>query len=180
MRIKRIILFLVLAIFLLSSGAYYVYNHSRRNFYTITANEAYRSAQLNKDQLEYYIRKYKIKSILNLRSKRPDKDWYKDEIRFCRDHDVVYYNVGLLPEQPPSEILFERLMVVFKNAPRPILIHCRAGADRTGLVSAIWKIVIDKEPKSKAARQLSLKYHYFPIGKIASFDKFLREFDIEN
>jgi protein tyrosine/serine phosphatase len=167
-------------IFFLSSTVHYLYNFNRGNFYAITADEAYRSAQLNKDQLEYYIKKYKIKSILNLNSKRPDKDWYKDEIRFCLDNDVAYYNVGMLPDQPPNKILLEKLMLVLKDAPRPILIHCRKGSDRTGLVSAIWKMVIDKEPKSEAARQLSLKYLYFPIGNGAILGRFLKEFNVED
>jgi protein tyrosine/serine phosphatase len=45
---------------------------------------------------------------------------------------------------------------------RPILIHCKAGADRSGLISALYKLLIKKRPPEEAATQLSFRYGHFP------------------
>jgi undecaprenyl-diphosphatase len=59
--------------------------------------------------------------------------------------------------------------------PRPVLIHCKQGADRTGLVAAMWKVIVDKEPKSEARKQLSPIFFHFPICRTASLDRFFKK-----
>jgi len=167
-------------VILLAAAVYYFYNLTRGNFYVVTPNEAYRSAQLDKKQLEYYINKYHIKSILNLRDENYEKNWYTDEVQICKKDNVMFYNIPLLSVRAPSQDAVKELMKVFKAAPRPVLIHCKSGADRTGLVSAMWKISVDKEPRTKALRQLSLKYFHVPVGKTSTLDQFFKGWDPEN
>jgi protein tyrosine/serine phosphatase len=157
--------------FVLVTGAYFEYNFKTGNFHTITTGEAYRSAQLNKDQLEYYTNKYKIMSILNLRGKEPESKWYKDELAISDARHIAHYDIAMsaLSEPAPKDI--EEMINIFRSAPRPILIHCLGGADRSGLAAAVWKKVIDKEPKARAARQLSLRYGHLPFGKTKVMDK---------
>ena len=61
------------------------YVKEQGNFHPITPGEAYRSAQLDKDELEYYIRKFGIQSILNVRGKKNGESWYMEEIETCRN-----------------------------------------------------------------------------------------------
>ena len=75
MRLKLFIASLILILVL--AGGYIFYVLDQGNFHAITEGEAYRSAQLRGDKLEYYIRRYNIKSILNLRGTNPDSDWYR-------------------------------------------------------------------------------------------------------
>ena len=170
-----LILALVLAV-----GVYWEYNFKAGNFHTVTAGEAYRSAQLDKEQLEYYSDKYKIMSILNLRGKEPDSVWYKDELEVSNTRNIAHYDVALSALSEPSDKDIAEILEIFKTAPRPILIHCLGGADRSGLVSAIWKRVIDKEPKSQAARQLSLLCGHLPFGKTRVMDKYFEQFGTVN
>ena len=44
---------------------------------------------------------------------------------------------------PPPESL-RALLAAFDAAPYPIIYHCQAGADRTGLVSAIYAAIYEK------------------------------------
>ena len=53
----------------------------------------------------------------------------------------------------------QKLINIVKNAKKPILIHCKAGADRTGLVSALYLYSIGDK---NALKMLSLKYGHFP------------------
>jgi len=57
------------------------------------------------------------------------------------------------------------------------LIHCQSGADRTGLAAAIWKVIVDNDPKSDAEKQLSIFFGHLPIGKTAAMDRFFQNWN---
>ena len=149
------------------------------NFHAITEGEAYRSAQLDLDEFEYYLKKHNIRSIVNLRGGNPTKPWYREEIRFCDENNIAHYDISLSSDKGPSQGDVRRLMEIFSTAPRPVLIHCLAGADRSGLVAAMWKVVVDKEPRVTAAKQLSLFFGHLPFGKTAAMDRFFHKWNPE-
>jgi len=169
----------IIVLFSLLFVGYQVYMNEQGNFHAITEGEAYRSAQLDLDEFEYYIKKYNIRSILNLRGENPAKPWYKEEITFCDANKIKHYDISLSSSKAPSQEDVRKLMEIFKNAPRPVLIHCLAGADRSGLVAAMWKVIVDKEPKSEAEKQLSLFFGHLPIGKTAAMDRFFQSWNPE-
>ena len=142
--------------------ARYVYVKEIGNFHEVSKGMVYRSAQLDRDQLLEYMNKYGIKSILNLRGKKEDKQWYKDEMEVAGTKGVVIVSFRLSPEKiiPPSVIA--EIIDLMKKAPKPILVHCKAGADRSGLVAAVWKLAVEKLPPKEAHKQLSLYYGHVP------------------
>lgn len=154
-------LFLIIALLLAGRS---IYLDEQGNFHAITEGEAYRSAQLDKEDLEYYVKKYGIKSVINLRSEHPGDKWWKEEKETCKRLGVSYFNVGMSARKSPKPKRLEKLLTLFNEAPRPVLIHCRAGADRASLAAAIWKLVVNNEPKSEAKKQLSIIYSHIPIG----------------
>jgi undecaprenyl-diphosphatase len=95
----------------------------------------------------------------------------------CAKLDVTHYDVSLSSDHELTEAEVRQLLDIFNTAPRPILIHCQAGADRSGLVAAMWKVVVDKEPKDLAAQQLSLRYGHFPIGETTAMDRFFEKWN---
>ena len=48
------------------------------------------------------------------------------------------------------------------QAPKPILIHCESGADRTGLVSALYRLSRG-QPLAVAEQELSPRYGHFTV-----------------
>ena len=178
--IKRRIRVICLAgvLLLLPATGYYVYEKCTGNFHAITANEAYRSAQLNKKQFEHYIKRYSIKSVLNLRGKNLNDQWYKDEINICEILGVAHYDIELSAGREPTDEETRILLETFYSAPRPILIHCQAGADRSGLVSAMWKFAVDKESKSQAGKQLTFLYGHLPFGRTQAMNRFYERWHI--
>jgi undecaprenyl-diphosphatase len=164
----------IVVFLLVSAASYFVYIKEQGNFHPITPGEAYRSAQLDRDELEYYIKKYNIKSIVNLRGEHPDEPWYKEEKEVSSMHKIQHYSIPLSSSREPDEAVIRQLVEIFKNAPRPVLIHCQAGADRSGLAAAIWKVVVDNQPKPEAEKQLSLFYGHLPIGKTTAMDNFFQ------
>ena len=167
----------IFLLLLLSSASYYFYIEEQGNFHPITYGEAYRSAQLDGDEFEYYIKKYNIQSIVNLRGKNPGDSWYREETNISAEHNIKHYDISLSSSRGPAEEDIRRLVQIFKSAPRPVLIHCQAGADRSGLAAAIWKVVVDKEPKLEAEKQLSIFYGHLPIGKTSALDHFFQNWN---
>lgn len=167
----KFITVVLLSLFILTAG-YYLYMEEQGNFHPIIPGEAYRSAQLDRDELEYYIKKYNIKSIVNLRGKNPDAPWYIEELEVSTEQNVKHYDIALSASCEPTDEEVRQLMEIFKSAPRPILIHCQGGADRSGLAAAMWKVMVDKEPKSEAGKQLSVLYGHIPMGKKKAMDHF--------
>jgi protein tyrosine phosphatase (PTP) superfamily phosphohydrolase (DUF442 family) len=169
---KAKLLFIILTAVLFLPASYFIYMEEQGNFHTITPGEAYRSAQLDGDELQHYIRKYNIKSIINLRGKRTGRSWYQEELLVSKQFDCRHYDLSISPDKSPSPEQVKKLLHLFETAPRPVLLHCKAGADRSGLAAALWKAVVDGAPKKLAGKQLSLRFGHFPIGPTSALDAF--------
>ncbi|MBF0606837.1 MAG: tyrosine-protein phosphatase [Candidatus Magnetobacterium sp. LHC-1] len=169
---RRITLYADVTLLYILLWSYMGYAMSAGNFHAITPGKAYRSAQLNQEQLHYYTGKYKIASILNLRGKNPGMQWYVDELNFSNTHNIAHYDVALSSSREPAATDVATLMRIFDQAPRPILIHCWGGSDRSGLVSAMWKVAVENEPKAQAKLQLSILYGHLPFGDAVAMDRF--------
>ena len=55
-----------------------------------------------------------------------------------------------------------RISALLRSAPKPVLIHCQSGADRSGLVAALYEYTIAARPLEEAQEQLSLLFGHFP------------------
>ncbi len=132
------------------------------NVHTVAKGQLYRSAQLGDTHLTEVVREYGIKSILNLRGEGAGQDWYDDEITTSKTLDVKHYDYGIWASSEPSAKQIRDLIAILRSAPKPLLIHCQSGADRSGLVAALYVAAIEKRPADEAAQQLSLLYGHFP------------------
>lgn len=145
------------------------------NFHKVD-NNIYRSSQLFGFNMKYYIDKYHIKSILNLRDDI-DNSMYRNEVAFSKIEHISYYPFGIDDRKIVSKEKMNKIVEILKNAPKPLLIHCKMGADRTSLAVALYleSIKKDKNPK----RGFSLLYGHFPyfgsktIAMDKSFDNFI-------
>lgn len=58
----------------------------------------------------------------------------------------------------------------------PILIHCKSGADRAGLMSVFYMHFIEQQPLEQAVKQLSIKYGHFRWADTGKLDFFFDAF----
>ena len=137
------------------------------NFRTVQKKQLYRMGQPDKSTLIETIADYEIKTVINLRGENPDADWYKEELEAVQQTGVHHINIRMSSKRIPRRSQLLKLIHSFENSPRPILVHCAAGIDRTGEASAMW--VLDQMGKSKkeALKMLSAKYFYFEKFKPA-------------
>lgn len=60
-----------------------------------------------------------------------------------------------------------QLATLLRDAPKPLLIHCRSGSDRTGLASAIYLNQVANIDQETAERQLSLRFGHIGIPLVS-------------
>lgn len=137
------------------------------NWHVVVPNEFYRSAQLSESELQTAIDRYGIKTIINLRNKCPWESWYRDEACVSEQRHVKLIDLYFSAYLPPSPQELQKLWQAFETAPRPILIHCRRGADRTGLASSLAMAHYDdKQPLDISLQQLSVRAGHLGLGRV--------------
>lgn len=108
------------------------------NFHEVEKDRFYRSAQPTEEQMTRWIWRYQIQTVVRLRN----GDWSDDHYRASReptiDAGIDFVAIPLSARRFPSRDSLIQLCDVLDQARYPILVHCWAGADRTGLVSAIY------------------------------------------
>ncbi len=138
-------------------------NSGCANFAQVT-DDLYRSAQPTAEQVAEWSIRYGLGSVVDLRGYHPT---WPEQIAVrgtCEILGVEWYNVRMSARRAPSPGEVAQLREVFRVARRPILIHCRAGADRTGLAVAIYLILWEGLPPEQAVnRALSLRYGHLSL-----------------
>ena len=64
----------------------------------------------------------------------------------------------------------DEIIQTLREAPKPVLIHCKAGSDRTGLISALYCLTLKGETPAQADRELSVWYGHIPLTKTIAMD----------
>jgi len=157
-RTVKIVLFLVCFCLL---GAW-IYRMSvfrpAKNFHVVEENKFYRSAQLSGDELEEVVKQYGIKTVINLRGKQEGEWWYDDEAATLARLGVRHENIGFSTEHVQTPENWRQFHEILETAERPILVHCRSGADRTSEASAVYVMDYMGKSRQEALEQVSLKY----------------------
>ena len=145
-----------------SIGSYWGAVQYNGNFHVVTQGAFYRSAQLDKDELETAVRSRGIRAILNLRGAHPGEAWYDDEVAVSKALGVAHFDYGLSAYRFVTDNQIADVLGILRDAPKPLLVHCKSGADRTGLVSALYRFAVEGKGANEADQQLTLIYGHFP------------------
>ena len=122
----------------------------------------YRSKQLDGDQLAVLLQDKGIRTVINLRGGTIEDSWYRDEVAAVASAGARLIDIPLLETVAPDQEQLARLLDALQHAPTPLLIHCKAGADRAGLAAALYELVVAGKPALEASGQLSFAYGHFP------------------
>ncbi|MGE4607913.1 MAG: sulfur transferase domain-containing protein [Myxococcota bacterium] len=132
-----------------------------QNFHPVVDGKIYRSAQLDAEDLESRAAEFGLASVVAVRPARPNKEWYTAEQSGTKKLGLSLVNVGLNADRMPSRQLLKALVGALDSAPRPMLLHCRAGVERSGLAAAV-ALLLDGESVESARGQFSLRYGFHP------------------
>ncbi|SIQ95240.1 Protein tyrosine/serine phosphatase [Rhizobium sp. RU35A] len=169
--LRRIAAHLLLVLVFISAllGAYFGFLQLTGNFAPVIAGEVYRSAQPTPADLRRYVERYGIRSVINLRGRNDGNGWYDREVDASRRLGVQHIDFAMSARKSLDRAEMEQLIEVMRNAPKPVLIHCNAGADRSGLASALYLAAIAGQPQALAARQLSFYFGHIPVPVRAEY-----------
>jgi protein tyrosine/serine phosphatase len=125
------------------------------NLHRLGSN-AWRSAQPAPHQIRH-IARLGVRTIVNLRGPRWCGSYWLEQ-RACHRHGIrlIDYQVRSRAAPTREEILGARDLL--RSIEGPVLLQCKSGADRAGLVSTIYMIAVEGLPVEEAQRQLSLKF----------------------
>ncbi|AMV72426.1 dual specificity protein phosphatase family protein [Desulfuromonas carbonis] len=138
-----------------------------KNFHRLD-DRVYRSAQPDEAGFAE-LKSLGITHILNLR------EFHRDAAADITG--LTFYRVPMAAGSITTEQVVEALRIIHQSE-GPILVHCWHGSDRTGLVSAMYRIVFQGWDKEAAIRELTeggYGFHAFWYGNIP---RFIRDADI--
>jgi protein tyrosine/serine phosphatase len=146
----------------LSAAGWVGYLFETGNIHTVIPGRLYRSAELSRDGFERVIKHFHIRTVINLRGANPEHSWYQSELAAARITGARHIDLRLSATHAPSAAERDEIRAALADATPPILIHCQSGADRSGLVAALYEYWIAKRPAAQAGAQLSFRYGHFP------------------
>ena len=116
-----------------------------------------------------------IKNILNLRGPRSVGTWQL-EAEACAKHGLRLYDFTARSRAAPDKEMLHDAKALFDSLEGPSLMHCKSGADRAGLMSALYMLVIKQVGARDALAQLSFKYLHVKQAKTGLLDAFLASY----
>ncbi len=110
------------------------------NFHWIVPGEAARSAQAYAGFLGPFLTRHGIRAVINLRGPNPRYGWWRYETRVSAERGAAHLDVMLDSRSLPTRAMLGRLFDAFDTAPRPFLVKCSGGQDRTSLAAALYLV----------------------------------------
>lgn len=150
-------LILLLSAITTASGYWLLVRFVFFNFHEVVAGQVYRCAQPSPAFLEKTVREKGIRSILKM-NKNSEISWAGQEAAIADKLGVQLIELPLPTRRLLSRQELLELIDRLKSAPRPLLIHCKAGADRTGVASTIIAMINGLSFDQAIDEQLRLTY----------------------
>ena len=133
------------------------------NYHTVVQGKLYRSAQPTPDQIVAHQAQDGIASILNLRGAAPGQKWYDDEVATAAARGIVHADYAMASSVELTKAQMIDLVALMRDLPKPILVHCEHGADRSGLAAALYLGGILGDDEDVAEAQLSIRFGHFSV-----------------
>ena len=133
-----------------------------------------RTNQPSPRQLEGWARRG-IKTVINLRGER-DESYYWLENAACERLGLTLIDAPLDSRDAPDAARVHRAKRLFETIEYPVLIHCKSGADRAGMIAVLYRHFHLGEPISEAIKQLDKKYLHHREGLTGVLDYTLEKY----
>ncbi|MGR3526567.1 MAG: fused DSP-PTPase phosphatase/NAD kinase-like protein [Paracoccaceae bacterium] len=154
-----------------------ILRHVWSNFDQI-APGVYRSNQPGHWRLKRY-RAMGIKTVLYLRASS-EKWAFHFERESLDALGMTMISAPLHSRSAPTREAVQTLIAAFRSIDKPLLMHCKSGADRAGLASAIYLMVIEGKDLHAARKMLSLRYIHLRFTKTGVLDLMLDHYAARN
>lgn len=162
------------------------YDHDKR-LRVVEPGRYYRSGEMTAAGFRDAVRRLGIRTIINVQNEYPDPDLRLGalggsvkESDLCRELGVnyVWLSPDLQPRSTPGgprpAVLDEFFAVLDDPDSYPVLIHCKAGLHRTGVLTAVYRMEYQGWSREAAFREL--KAHGFGDAACTDANDYVRQY----
>ncbi|WP_424812097.1 tyrosine-protein phosphatase [Roseococcus sp. YIM B11640] len=142
-----------------------------RNWGVVESGRLYRSNHPLPWQLAEAARRHGIRSVINLRGHRETCGSDALGREEAAKLGLVHADQPFESRGAPHKDRLLRLIQLYRSLPEPILIHCKSGADRTGLAAGVWHLIQGRDAATAAA-ELSLRHGHISAARTGILDAF--------
>ena len=135
------------------------------NFHWVLPGEAARMAQPWVGGYRRFLERRGIRAIINLRGRNDDLSWWKNETAAARALGAAHFDAMLDSRKLPKREMLMALMEAFAETPKPFVMKCSGGQDRTSLGMALYLIYRDGWSAMPAARAQFSRFPYLHFPK---------------
>ncbi len=145
----------------------------RHNFATVVDGRLYRSSQPRGDDWNILSR-WGIATVVNLRTREESPASLVREKRICAEAGVRMVHIPIAAELPSPQQVDEFLRLA-ESSSGPILIHCKHGEDRSGVMVAAFRVSAQGWSIRRAVREM-FRYRARPdAGKLERIEAILEK-----
>lgn len=138
-----------------------------------TSNRSDRSGQISPRLIKTTLEQNRIRTIINLQSTDDRPDAVRDaEQDAARQLNIEYYRYPLKGDGTGEISRYAdalQMLVSSRNAGKPVLIHCAAGAQRTGVAVAFYRVLVQNQLPADAYAEMKI-YGWRPTKDTKALD----------
>lgn len=133
------------------------------------SDELYRGAAPTAEGIQQ-LKKLGVKTVIDLRSSGAADD--------LRGTDMTYVQIRATAWQPDDEDVVQFLQTVMDRNHAPAFVHCQRGADRTGMMTAVYRVAVQGWTKDQAIAEMTRGGFGFYSGW-QNLVRYIHDLDIE-
>ncbi len=128
------------------------------NFGIVKEGKIFRSGQPDKDDFRYIAKELKIKTLIVFK-----KDVASFERNYAARFGIKLFHLNMSASTPPTDEQLEQYFgILYNQGSYPLWMHCQGGADRTGIMTALYRIEFEHWKKWDAILEM-LTYFHIPL-----------------
>ncbi|MBW3542329.1 MAG: dual specificity protein phosphatase family protein, partial [Planctomycetes bacterium] len=154
---RRLVRWLVAALALAAAvyvwDEHFKYRFFAKRFGVVVPGAIYRSGQISKWMIRDVLQRYAIAVVIDLQHEDPEDEHQRAEIEAIRESGLTLQRFKLDGDGTGDLDSYAdalELMHTCREQGRPVLVHCGAGAQRTGGLIAAWRMLIERRPAAEA------------------------------
>lgn len=146
------------------------------NFHWIEPGKAARSSQAYAGFLRPFLKARGVRALVNLRGPNPRWRWWRNEKKNTARIGAEHRDVMLSSKRLPTRKMLLALLDAFDELPRPFLLKCSGGQDRTSFAAALYIIHTKGWGAFDAAQEQFARWPYLHMPK--QQQRWLKQFPV--